>query len=125
KKILKHEGFNAVVLTVMKDYREEIRLDKQGGYYAGGSFYGYYPSYYGGFYPYFYNPMSFHTPGNYLEESYTVSTSKIYILETTIYNLEEAGEQQLVAVITSQIDNPQTASDAAKDYVKEISKKFR
>jgi hypothetical protein len=125
KKVLKQEGFDAVILTVMKDYQEETRLDKQGGYYAGGSFYGYYPRYYGGFYPYFYNPMSFHTPGNYIEESYTVSTSKLYILETTIYNLDETGEKQLVAVITSQIDNPQTASGAAKAYVKEIAKKLK
>jgi hypothetical protein len=125
KEILKLEGFDAVVLTVMKDYQEETRVQQEGGYYAGGNYYGYYPRYYGGFYPYYYNPLSYHSLGNYVEESYTTSTSKLYILETTVYNLNEAENQQLVAVITSQIDNPQTAGGAAKEYVKEISKKLK
>jgi hypothetical protein len=125
KKILELEGFNAVILTVMKDYQEETRLEKEGGYYTGGNYYGYYPRYYSGFYPYYYNPISYHSMGNYVEETYTTNVSKLYILETTIYNLDESEENQLVAVITSKIDNPETASGAAKEYVKEISKKLK
>lgn len=121
KDILKAEGFDGVVLTVMKDYQEETRVQQDGGYYAGGNYYGYYPRYYGGFYGYFYNPMSYHTFGNYVEPTTTTTTSKLYVLETTVYNLKEDGENQLVAVITSQIDNPQTASGAAEEYVKKIS----
>lgn len=119
--IIKAEGFNAVVLTVIKDYKEETRVQKEGGYYAGGNYYGFYPRYYGAFYGYFYDRMSYHTLGNYVEETITTSTSKIYILETTIYNLDEEGENQLVAVVTSQIDNPQKATVAAKEYVKKIT----
>lgn len=125
KKILELEGFNAVILTVMKDYQEETRLEKEGGYYTGGNYYGYYPRYYSSFYPYYYNPISYHSLGNYVEETYATSVSKLYILETTIYNLDESEENQLVAVITSKIDNPETASAAAKEYVKEISKKLK
>jgi hypothetical protein len=125
KKILELEGFNAVILTVMKDYQEETRLEKEGGYYTGGNYYGYYPRYYSSFYPYYYNPISYHSMGNYVEETYTTNVSKLYILETTIYNLDESEENQLVAVITSKIDNPETASGAAKEYVKEISKKLK
>lgn len=125
KKILELEGFNAVILTVMKDYQEETRLEKEGGYYTGGNYYGYYPRYYSSFYPYYYNPISYHSMGNYVEETYTTNVSKLYILETTIYNLDESEENQLVAVITSKIDNPETASGAAKGYVKEISKKLK
>ena len=121
KEILKSEGFNAVILTVMKDYQEETRIQKEGGYYAGGNYYGYYPRYYGGFYRYYYNPVSLHTMGVYVDERITTSTSKLYVLETTIYNLEQSSEDQLVAVVTSQINNPQTASGAAKEYVKKIS----
>ena len=87
KKILELEGFNAVILTVMKDYQEETRLEKEGGYYTGGNYYGYYPRYYSSFYPYYYNPISYHSMGNYVEETYTTNVSKLYILETTIYNL--------------------------------------
>ena len=125
KKILELEGFNAVILTVMKDYQEETRLEKEGGYYTGGNYYGYYPRYYSGFYPYYHNPISYHSLAFHLEDSYTTSVSKLYILETTIYNLDESEENQLVAVITSKIDNPQTASGAAVEYVKEISKKLK
>lgn len=125
REILKAEGFDGVVLTVMKDYQEETRVQKDGGYYAGGTYYGYYPRYYGGFYGYFYNPMSYHSLGNYVEETTTTSTSRLYILETTVYNLKETGENQLVAVITSQIDNPQTASGAAEEYVKKIAQSLK
>lgn len=125
KKILKLEGFNAVILTVMKDYQEETRIEKKVDSYTGGNYYEYYPRYYGGFYPYYYNPLSYHSLAFHLEDSYSTSILKLYILETTIYNLDESEENQLVAVITSKIDNPQTASVAAAEYVKEIFKKFK
>jgi hypothetical protein len=121
QELLKAEGFDGVVLTVMKDYQEETRVQSDGGYYAGGNYYGYYPRYYGGFYGYFYNPISYHTQGVYVPETTTTSTSRLYILETTVYNLKESGENQLVAVVTSQIDNPQSASTAAAEYVKKIT----
>lgn len=105
----------------MKDYQEETRVQKDGGYYAGSGYYSYYPRYYGGFYGYFYHPMAYYSPGTYVEETVTTSTSKIYILETTIYNLEKEADNQLVAVVTSQIDNPQTASVAAEQYVKKVA----
>jgi len=121
REILKAEGFDGVVLTVMKDYKEETRVQSDGGYYAGGNYAGYYPRYYGGFYGYYYNPMSYHTQGVYVQQSTTTSTTKLYILETTIYNLKESGEKQLVAVVTSQIDNPTSATVAAEEYVKKIT----
>ena len=125
KEILKAEGFDGVVLTVMKDYQEETRVQTDGGYYAGGNYYGYYPRYYGGFYGYYYNPISYHSRGNYVAETTTTSTSKLYTLETTVYNLKETGENQLVAVVTSQLDNPQSASTAATEYVKKIASSLK
>ena len=38
KKMLESEGFDGVVLTVLKDLKEETRLQKEGGYYAGGNY---------------------------------------------------------------------------------------
>ncbi|NRA93683.1 MAG: hypothetical protein HRU26_13575 [Psychroserpens sp.] len=119
--LLKSEGFDAVVLTVMKDLQEETRIQQDGGYYAGGNYYGYYPRYYGGFYGYFYNPVAYHTMGTYVPETTTTYTSRLYVLETTVYDLTLEGENQLVAVITSQIDNPSTATGAAQEYVKKIA----
>ncbi len=122
--ILEQEGFNAVVLTVVKDVQEVTQTTQDGGYYAGGNYYGYYPRYYGGFYGYYHHPMSYSTLGNYVPATYTTSTSKNYILETVIYNLDETDEKQLVAVVTSKIEDPENTSSAAEQYVKAITKSF-
>jgi len=122
--ILKNEGFNAVVLTVIKDVQDVSKTVTDGGYYAGGNYYGYYPRYYGGFHGYYYNSMSYSTLGNYVPETTTTYTSKNYVLETVVYNLDETGEKQLVAVVTSKIEDPKNASKTAKQYVKAITKSF-
>jgi hypothetical protein len=123
--MLKREGFDGVVLTVLKDYQEETRVQTDGGYYAGGTYMGYYPRYYGGFGGYYYHPMAYPTMGNYVQETTTTSTSRIYIVETTIYDLNAPEENQLMAVVTSQIDNPENAGDTAKDYVNKITKSLK
>lgn len=123
--LIKKDGFNGIVLTVLKDYQEETRITTEGGYYAGGNYWGYYPRYYGGFRGYYYHPASMSTLGNYVEERSTTSTSRIYIVETTVYDLEKSGEDQLMAVVTSKLDNPESASGIAKDYVKKITKSLK
>ena len=121
KQLLEAEGFNGVVLTVMKDYQEETRVEKEGGYYEGGNYYGLYPRYYGGFYTYYRHPVSMRTLGNYVPETTTTTTSKIYVLETTIYDLKAPEDNQLIAIVTSKIDNPESASEAATAYVKKVA----
>ncbi|WP_299363418.1 hypothetical protein [Winogradskyella sp.] len=125
KKMLEAEGFDGVVLTVMKDYQEETRVQKEGGYYEGGNYYGFYPRYYGGFYTYYRHPMSMRTLGNYVPETITTTTSKVYILETTVYDLKAPEDNQLIAIVTSQIDNPESASKAASAYVKKVAASLR
>lgn len=120
--ILENEGFNAVVLTVVKEVENLTKTTQEGGYYSGGNYYGYYPRYYGGFYGYYHNPMSYSTLGNYVPETYTTVNSKNYVLETVIYNLDEKEENQLVAVVTSKIEDPESASKTAAQYVKAITK---
>jgi hypothetical protein len=124
KSMLKDAGFNGVVLTVIKETQELSKTVTEGGGYAGGTYYGYYPRYYGGFYGYYYHPMSYSTLGNYVEQTSTTYTSKNYILETVVYNLDEPEEKQLVAVVTSKIEEPENAAKAAKQYVRAISKSF-
>ena len=110
KKMLESEGFDGVVLTVLKDLKEETCLQKESGYYAGGNYYGYYPIYYGGFYGYYRHPMSM-----------TTSRSKVYVLETTVYDLKAPENKQLIAIVTSKIEDPESASAAAKSYVSKVS----
>ncbi len=121
---LENEGYNAVVLTVVKDVQELTKTTQDGGGYAGGNYYGYYPRYYGGFYGYYHHPMSYSTLGVYEPATFTTSTSKNYVLETVIYDLEESDEKQLVAVVTSKIEDPENTSSAAGQYVKAITKSF-
>jgi len=124
KKMLMDNGFNGVVLTVIKDKQELTKTVKDGGYYAGSTNYGFYPSYYHGFFGYYGNMNSYSTLGNYVEETSTTYTEVDYILETVIYNLDEPEDKQLVAVVTSKIVDPENAAKTAKQYVKAISKSF-
>lgn len=124
KSIIKENGFNSVVLTVIKEKQELSKTVTDGGYYAGGTYYGYYPRYYNGFYGYYRNPMSYSTLGNYVPQTSTTYTSNNYILETVIYNLDEADDKQLVAVVTSKLEDPENPSKSSKQYVKAIAKSF-
>ncbi len=121
--ILKN-GYNGVVLTIIKEQQELLKTVTDGGYYAGGTNYGYYPTYYNGFYGYYRNPMSYSTYGNYVDRTSTTYTAKNYILETVIYNLDEPEDKQLVAVVTSKLEEPENAATSSKQYVKAISKAF-
>lgn len=122
KKMLEDKGYDGVVLTALKDYKEETRTSTSGGYYAGGTYAGYYPRYYGGFYGYYYHPYAYSSYGNYVPESSTTSTARIYILETTIYDLTASNDNQLIAVVTSEVDDPQSVSNVASELVKKIGK---
>ena len=124
KTLIMDNGFNGVVLTVIKEQQELTKTVSDGGYYAGGSYYGYYPRYYNGFYGYYHNPMSYSTLGNYVEETSTTYTAHNYIVETVIYNLDAPEDKQLVAVVTSKLEEQENAATTAKQYVKAISKSF-
>ena len=118
--ILDNEGFNGVVLTVVKDIQESIKTTSDGGYYAGGSYSSYYPSYYGGFYGYYRHPYSYSSYGNYVPTTTTTYTSKTYILETVIYDLDAEEGKQLISVVTTQIEDPKDVYKNAQEYVKKI-----
>jgi len=117
--MMRNEGFNAVVLTVIKDFQQQTKTETEGGYYAGATIY---PRYYRGFYGYYYNPLSYSTFGTYVPPTSRTYTSKVYILETVAYNLDESEDKQMVAVVTSKIDNPSNVTSTAKEYVAAITK---
>ena len=124
KSIIMDNGFQGVVLTVIKEEQELTKTVTDGGYYAGSTYYGYYPRYYNGFYRYYSHPMSYSTYGNYVEQTSKTYTAKNYVLETVIYNLDEPEDKQLVAVVTSKLEEPENAATTAKQYVKAIAKSF-
>ena len=120
KTMMKSEGLNAVVLTVIKDKQQTVRTTTN-GFYTGASYASYYPRYYGGFYnyysyPYAYGPY-YSSFGGYIPTSTSTDIETNYVLETVVYNLEESEENQLVAVVTSSLDDPDDAQKTAKEYV--------
>jgi hypothetical protein len=125
KEIMDFEGYNGVVLTVVKD-KKQTTTTSNNGVYVGASYADFYPGYYGGFYNYFSRPYAFgpyySSFGGYVPVSSSTYTSTDYILETVAYNLDGDDNNQLVAVVTTQLNDPNEASKAAEDYVKEIMK---
>ncbi|MFT5848673.1 MAG: hypothetical protein ACJARX_001201 [Psychroserpens sp.] len=120
KGLMKSEGFDAVVLTVIKDKKVTERVTSNGIYF-GASYGNYYPGYYGGFYNYYSYPYAYGSYydsfGGYIPTSTSTSYDTKYVLETVAYNLDEGEENQLVAVVTMSIDNPKEAYKTAGKYV--------
>jgi hypothetical protein len=114
-------GFDAIILTSLKRRTEKTVVRQSGGYYAGGNYNSIYPGYYGGFNGYYNN-------GGYTtyvpSETYT-DVQASFILETVFFNLKLASKEQLVAVVTSAVENPATVYVAANEYVKEIAKSLK
>mgnify|MGYP000350850313 CR=1 FL=1 len=119
---LKNEGYDGIILTVLKDYQERTETYQDGGYYAGATYFpSYYPAYYGGFYGYYYNPLSYSTYGSYVPSSTTTRTVRTYIVETVIYDLSKNEKEQLAAVVTTQIEDPKNVTNNAIEYTQKVS----
>lgn len=123
KSLMTSEGFTAVVLTVIKQ-KDQTTTKSYNGIYVGASYGNYYPGYYGGFYNYFSYPYAYGSYydsfGGYIPLSTSTHTSTNYVLETVVYNLDEAENNQLVAVVTTSIEDPKNAYKTADVYVKEM-----
>ena len=129
REIMEYEGYNGVVLTVVKD-KEQTTSTSSTGIYVGGGYRAYYPGYYGGFYNYYASPYAYgpyySSFGGYMPVSSSTYTSTDYVLETVFYNLDSKdAEEQLVAVVTTQLNDPKEAHKAAEEYVAEIVKSLK
>ena len=125
KKILEENGYNAVVMTVLKDVQEETRSGVEDGYEASVN-YGYIdrPTYLGwGFYTYFYHPLAYSNEDVYVKKSEEMTiTSKLYVLDSIAFNLDLEEEDQMVGLFRASIENPDNAVATAKSYAKAIAK---
>lgn len=124
RSFLSSEGYDGIVLSVIKDTKETTKTYTDGGYYAGATV-PFYPGFYNGFYSYYYHPMAYSSFGTYVEPSSTTTTYKTYVLETVAYDLTQEDGKQLVAVVTSKIENPQDVSRNAEEYTKKIVKALK
>ncbi|WP_297798677.1 hypothetical protein [uncultured Eudoraea sp.] len=126
RSILEQNSYNGVVLTVLKDYQErsrEVGAEKYETtvYYGGAT----YPDAYGGFYNYFYLPGTYSSDQVSLKTEGTTITSKLYILETVVYDLTQEEGKQLVAWTTASIENPDVSPSIASSYANAVAKGFK
>ena len=123
--IFGYEGYDAVCISVLKDYEETTTTSYYNDYMGMGMmgpYHSYYPRYYGGFNSYYMHPYSYSTFGNYYGygDSYTTTTKK-YVLETLFYNLDNEDGDQLLAATTTKITDPKDAIKAADKYTEAIA----
>ncbi|RXP64580.1 hypothetical protein EC396_00995 [Lutibacter sp. HS1-25] len=140
KQLFETEGYNGVVLTVLKDKLTNVKSTEEGGYYAGESLNAYFPPYipvysygfYGGYYSpwaypsgFLYNPKTFDSYGTYVPKSLETQTSYSFILETMVYNLDLPEDKQLAAYVTTRIDEPDNINGTANNYTKAVIASFK
>jgi len=119
---IQEQGYNGVVVTVIKDKENFTKIVTEDAGYQGGTFFGTYPAYYGGFYGYYNDPMSYATRGVYKQTTATTYNTANYILETVVYDLDQEDGKQLVAVVSTKLEEPDTASSVVRKYVAEVLK---
>ena len=120
KNELKSEGVELVLLSVLKDVQEYTKTTTSGTGYTvstGPVFYrrGYYRSFYR-----FYSDFYIHDG----TETSITTQGKKYIIETIVYDLTQPEENQLMSVITTTIDNPETLGTTSKDFSKKVVKEL-
>ena len=127
KNLLQSEGFNGVVLSILKDYKERTQTIGEGAHEASVN-YGYtdWPTYVGyGFYTYYAHPLSYSTEYVEVAAAEVTLTSKLYVLETVAYDLDQPEKKQLVALINAGVENPETMKELAHNYADAIAKRLK
>jgi hypothetical protein len=119
KDFLETEGYNGIVLTVVKDMEETTKTYSDGGYFAGATV-PFYSNYYYNFYSYYYHPMAYSSFGTYVETTSTTVSYKTFVLETVAYDLTNTNDKNIVAVVTSKIEDPVDMTRNAQLYTKKI-----
>lgn len=119
--ILENEGYDGVVVSVLKDKRDRTVTTYYDGGYYGGPWHDYYPSYYGGFYNYYYRPYAYtYSVGISTAPSSSTYVSSTYYLETAAYDLRENKDGELMAVVTSEITDPDDVHKTAAKYAEKV-----
>ena len=88
KSLLESEGFDGIVITVIKD-KQQTTHTSTSGIFVGATYSNYYPGYYGSFYNYYAYPYAYgsyyNSFGGYIPTSTSTTTSTTYVLETIAY----------------------------------------
>ncbi|OIQ37121.1 MAG: hypothetical protein BM563_09325 [Bacteroidetes bacterium MedPE-SWsnd-G1] len=116
KQKLQSNGVNLVVISAVKEIKEYTETNTTGSSY-GMPMYGYRG--YRGFHGYY--------GGMYMDMGTSTSTTKVkkkYKLETVIYDLSKPKDKELIAVVSTEIDDPQKLTKISKDFSDKITKEL-
>jgi hypothetical protein len=121
---IQNEGFNGIVLTVIKDATSETRTSSSGVGIGVGHYPGYYDNYgyFGDYFGSVYSPYGY--SGAYIPVSQRTYTSETYHLESVAYDLERERNKQLIAVVTVEITDPKSAAEVAPKYADKVFAQF-
>ena len=125
-KTITNDGYEIVVLTVLRDVSSELVTEQSGGYYTGGGYPSRYGGYYGGFGGYYGNYYSpYGMRGSYVPATERTYTQEIYKLETVVYDLRRNADAQLIGVVGVEITDPVSTSEIAEGYAKKVVERFK
>lgn len=117
---LKKNGVDVVLMTVLRDVKEFTKETTTSNSMVINTS----PMFYRrGFYRGFRNYYS----TIYVDTAPTTTKTikgKEYILETVVYDLNNTEEKELISVITTQIDNPETLGTTSEEFAKKIAKEL-
>lgn len=121
---IQNEGFDGIILTVIKEAKTEKRTSTTGVGVGVGHYPGYYDGYryFGDYFGSVYSPYGY--SGAYIPVSQRTYTSEIYHLESVAYDLERERNKQLIAVVTVEIKDPKSAADVAEKYADKVFAQF-
>jgi len=128
KKAILDNGYDAVVLTILKDRKSTVTVTQDGGYTAGATYSSEINPFLYDFYTAFGSPYaapSLRHSGYYEEETFQEQEYVTFILETLIYSLDETDKEPLKAQVTSKLESPGSAIEVADAYARKVAKALK
>ena len=121
---IQSEGFNGIVLTVIRDSKSETRTSTSGVGVGVGHYPGYYGDYgyFGDYFGSVYSPYGY--SGAYIPVSQRTYTSETYYLESVAYDLERERNKQLIALVSVEVTDPKSAAEVAPKYADKVFAQF-
>ncbi len=124
KKVILENGYNAVVLTILKDRKSTVTVTKDGGYASGATYSSEVNPFLYDFYTAFGHPYSnpsIRHSGYYEEETFQEQEYVTFVLETLVFNLDAPEKEQLKAQVTSKLESPGSAIEVADAYARKVA----
>ncbi len=119
----RQQGFETILLTSLKDVKEQEILQRQGGYNSLMEYYGNQYITLKGYYDDVNAPPRL--PPLESPEEVTYRTETTYVLEAVMYNLVLEEEKRLLSITTAEITNPDSGKIVRKAFAKIVTNELR